>query len=105
MAGIPQRRTYVPDPATAKIDQSREDLAQALRAVPFLRGRLVKDLIILGDTLVTHGLGYTMTGYIVVKSTSAAGELPAYVSEGPDAKKQVYLTIGASGFSGDIWFF
>ena len=97
--------TFGGDRAQAQAQAVSGRVNRMLGDVPFLRGRLVTDLVITGDTLITHALGYTMTGYFVVKSTSAGGELPAYVSEGPDSKLQVYLTVSVSGFSGDIWFF
>jgi hypothetical protein len=104
--GIPQRQAYVPDAATARVDQARADLAQVLSHCPFLRGKLVKDVqVIAGSTLVTHGLGYKMHGYFPTTSVSSGGEYPLYLGPGPDPNNQVLMGPGANAFEGDVWFF
>jgi hypothetical protein len=104
---LPRGRTFTPDRTNAAIDQSRDTLAQALGAVPFLTGRLVKGVAVTNaDTLVTHNLGRAMAGFIVVNVTLVGSSLPGYSRAATDPARQVYLsTSGAAVFTGDIWFF
>jgi len=103
---LPRGRTFTGDRTNASIDQSRDSLAQALANIPFLSGRLVKDVSILAAaTLITHNLGRKMKGFIVVNCTQSPNELPAYSSDGEDPARQVYLTTTTNSFIGDIWFF
>ena len=108
---IPQRRDHVSDPALARVDQAREDLARVLTLCPFVRGKLVS-VTFLATTpkSVTHGLGVP-AGFIVVRNNYGGSGVATDIAENDatyqaaiDQRQQISLYSSVAS-TVDLWFY
>lgn len=106
--GLPRRREYVDDPRLARGEQAREDLAQALRSIPFLRGRLVSVRLAAATRKeVRHGLGVA-AACIVVRQNYDAWAAAATLSESSTraTNETTHLALVADAACDlDLWFY
>jgi hypothetical protein len=78
-------------------------ITDALRALPFLRGKLVSVSLPNGDTVVTHSLG-TAASFIIVRRPAACSIVESTNQGGIDPKNQVRITATGTA-KGDLWFY
>jgi hypothetical protein len=87
------------------IQDSIDQLFQEFAPNPFLKGNLVKDIVITSGVVkaVAHGLKDPVTGYIITKN-SANAVIWQTQSANPNPKLLYYLNASATTTI-DVWFF
>ena len=107
---IPQRREVTDDSSLGRVDQAREELANALRNCPFLRGRLVSVDFPTGGArkVVRHGLGVAAACIIVRQNyetvTATYASIIEYQNEGVDLTQNLALISDVTSRV-DLWFY
>jgi len=105
---LPQRREYLKDPALARVDQAREDLARQLSACPFLRGRLISVSFASNTrTVVRHDLGVAAACMIIRQDYSdgvSYGRLVESDIRDATPTKNLALVYEVGGTL-DLWFY
>ncbi len=108
--GLPERREQTGDAGLDRVDQAREDLANALRFNPFLRGRLVSVRFVSGvRKVVRHGLGVAAACMVVRLNYDNVGSGPLFAEStdrttGVDPTQQLAL-LAHVDCDVDLWFY
>ena len=87
------------------VGASLDTLKASLRDVPFLDGVLVPNVVIgTSDTLITHGLGRPVRGYIATRVRTFAPWRES-TSQPSDTSQRFSLIASGSSATVDLWFF
>lgn len=111
MVTIPKTKVAIQREQTGDVSRDRSqalaiELASKIRGCPFLDGVLIRNVSIgTADLPVSHGLGRTLTGYIVTKTRGAASILRLSDVQPIESINRCSMVGSAVGGIFDIWFF
>lgn len=109
--GVPRTKVAIQREQTGDPSRDREqqlviETLKAIRACPLINGQLVRNVSIGNtDTSVTHGLGRTLTGYLVVGTRGAFSVLRLSTTQPAESIYRCSMIGSVAGGIFDIWFF